>query len=157
MRLPPGIVLVLLVLPARLPSAAAAAAATAAMLHASLHLSSTGKRLNNACIFPPFSHNFSVVFVVVSFSVFCFRSPVSAFCFVFARRTVVATGRVNKSATNLLTPPPLWQHLPPCCPVQQAHTCRCRTCYHFESRARPPSVAATSSRLAPVINSYSNC
>lgn len=107
MRLPPGIVLVLLVLPARLPSAVAAAAATAAMLHASLPLSSAGKRLNNACIFPPFSHNFSVVFVVVSFSVFCFRSPFSAFCFVFARCTVVATGRVNKSATNLLTPSPL--------------------------------------------------
>lgn len=145
MRLPPGIVLVLLVLPARLPSAAAAAA----MLHASLPLSSgsgsAGKRLNNACIFPPFSHNFSVVFGAVSFSVFCFRSLFAAFCFVCCHWQGKQVGH------QLVNP------LSPLCPALQAHTCRCRTCYHFESRARPPSVAATSARLAPVINSYSNC
>lgn len=159
MRLPPGIVLVLLVLPARLPSAAAAAAATAAMLHASLPLSSAGKRLNNACIFPPFSHNFSVVFVVVSFSVFCFLFSFSVLCFLFRLRPshCCCHWQGKQVGHQLVNPPPPLCHLPPRCPVLQAHTCRCRTCYHFESRARPPSVAATSARLAPVINSYSNC
>lgn len=99
---PPGIVLVLLVLPARLPSAAAATAtaAVASMLHASLPLSSAVAaavivvaaaaaqlKTNNACIFPPFSHKFSVVVFLFSFR--CLSSSSAA----------VATGRVNKSAT----------------------------------------------------------